>query len=419
LRIEKTTLDDGLTLLMERVPDVRSASLGVWLRMGSRDEPAPLSGICHFLEHLVFKGTERRTAREISLISDRIGGHLDAFTSKDTTCFFAKVLDEHVPTAVDLLSDIVRHPRFDPEDLERERGVILEEIRMVLDAPEERIYDLFCEAIWPDHPLGRPIQGTEQTIGSMQRDTVEGFFREAYVPPNLIVAMAGRITDDHVAAVREAFSDIRPGVAAEPIEPPSFRTGLWREEKQELEQVHLLAGLPGLPAGDDQRFELQMLNTILGGSLSSRLFQKVREERGLAYAVSSHVQGHQGAGLLTVHAATAPERAREVLDLALAELRAMAAEPPTDDEVEVARDHLKGSLLLALESTSARMSRAAREHMVLGRNLSLDEIVERLEAVTRESIRALCERLVIGESLALAMVGKASEVRIDEEDLKL
>jgi predicted Zn-dependent peptidase len=419
LKIEKTTLDDGLTLLMEPVPDVRSASLGVWLEMGSRDEPAELSGICHFLEHLVFKGTERRSAREISLISDRIGGHLDAFTSKDTTCFFAKVLDEHVPTAVDLLSDIVRHPRFDPEDLERERGVILEEIRMVLDAPEERIYDLFCEAIWPEHPLGRPIQGTEQTIGSMQRDRIEGFFREAYVPPNLIVAMAGRITDEHVETIREAFSNIRPGVAAKPIEPPSFRTGLWREQKQELEQVHLLAGLPGLPAGDDRRFELQMLNTILGGSLSSRLFQKVREERGLAYAVSSHVQGHQGAGLLTIHAATAPERAREVLDLALTELRAMAAEPPTDDEVEVARDHLKGSLLLALESTSARMSRAAREHMVLGRNLSLDEIVERLEAVTRESIRALCERLVVGQSLALAMVGKASEVQIGEEDLKL
>jgi predicted Zn-dependent peptidase len=419
LKIEKTTFDDGLTLLVERVPDVRSASLGVWLEMGSRDEPEELSGICHFLEHLVFKGTERRSAREISLISDRMGGHLDAFTSKDTTCFFAKVLDEHVPTAVDLLADIVRHPRFDPEDLERERGVILEEIRMVLDSPEERIYDLFCESFWPDHPLGRPIQGTLQTIGDMERQRIERFFRGAYVPPNLIVALAGRISDADLEVVRGAFSDIRPGVAAEPIVPPQWRSGVVREAKQELEQVHLLAGLPGLPAGDDQRFELQMLNTILGGSLSSRLFQKVREERGLAYAVSSHVHGHQGAGLLTVHAATSPDRAREVIDLAAAELRAMAGEAPTEDEVEVARDHLKGSLLLALESTSARMSRAAREHMVLGRNLSLDEIVGRLEAVTRESVRELAERLVSGQSLALALVGKASEVQVDEGDLRL
>lgn len=419
MKIEKTTFDDGLTLLVERVPDVRSASLGVWLKLGSRDEPAELSGICHFLEHLVFKGTERRSAREISLVSDRIGGHLDAFTSKDTTCFFAKVLDEHVPTAVDLLADIVRHPRFDPEDLERERGVILEEIRMVLDAPEDRIYDLFCESFWPDHPLGRPIQGTEETIGSMTRDGVADFFRQSYVPPNLIVAMAGRITDDHLAAVREAFADIRPGQPAPASPPPTWVPGLRRENKQELEQVHLLGGVPGLPAGDERRFELQLLNTILGGSLSSRLFQKVREERGLAYAVSSHVQGHAGAGLLTVHAATSPERAREVLDLTIGELRAMAAEAPTRDEVDVARDHLKGSLLLALESTSARMSRAAREQMVLGRNLSVDEIVERLEAVTPDGIRSLCEQLVSGQSLGLAMVGKASEVQIEEEDLRL
>lgn len=419
MKIEKEVLDDGLTLLVEHVPDVKSASLGVWLRLGSRDEPDELSGICHFIEHLVFKGTERRTAREISLISDRLGGHFDAFTSKDTTCFFAKVLDEHVPTAVDLLADIVCHPLFDPEDLERERGVILEEIRMVLDSPEERIFDLFSETFWPGHPLGRPIQGTEQTVGGMSRDDVQRFFRDAYVPPNLIVAIAGCVSEESKRAIRDAFSNIRPGTSVAPIGTPAWNPGIRREDKQELEQVHLLFGIPGLPAGDERRFDLQLLNTILGGSLSSRLFQKVREERGLAYAVSSQVQGHQGAGLLTIHAGTSPDRAREVLDLGLAELRAMAAEAPTEEEVDVARDHLKGSLILALESTSARMSRAAREEIVLGRNLTMDEIVDQLDAVSGESIRALCESLVTGQRAGLVLVGRTSGVDVTEEELVL
>jgi predicted Zn-dependent peptidase len=412
-------LDNGLTLLFEDVPGVRSASIGVWLRMGSRHESPRLSGICHFIEHLVFKGTAHRTAREISLIGDRIGGHLDAFTTKEMTCFYARTLDEHLPIAVDLLADIVRNPLFDGEEMERERGVILEEIRMVSDSPEDRIYDLFAETIWPRHPLGRPIQGTEETIGAMTRRTVLGFFKRAYVPANIIVSVAGHIGQRGRRLVRKAFADLEPGEPARTGRPPRWNAELVKEHRRQMEQVHLLLGVPGLPAEDDERFTLHMLNTILGGSMSSRLFQKIREERGLVYAVASSAHGHRGAGLLSVYAGTSPARAAEVVGVTLGEMRDLAEHGPTQEEWEVARDHLKGSLLLALESTSSRMSRMAREEMVLGRQMSPQEIVESLEAATPDRVRALAGRLFDRQRVALAAVGKTTGVRVRERDLEL
>ncbi|MDH3283695.1 MAG: insulinase family protein, partial [Acidobacteriota bacterium] len=224
--VQREKLDNGLTVLFEDVPAVRSASIGIWLRIGSRHESPDLSGICHFIEHLVFKGTAGRSARDISLLTDRIGGNLDAFTTKELTCFLARVLDEHLPIAVDLLGDIVLHPKFDGDELERERRVILEEIRMVLDSPEDRVYDLFCERFWPGHPLGRPIQGTEETVGGMSRDTVTGWFKQAYVPENLIVSVAGHLDVGHRSLVRETFSKLPSGEPAALGGAPGFVPGV-------------------------------------------------------------------------------------------------------------------------------------------------------------------------------------------------
>ncbi len=417
--VVKEVLPDGLTLLFERVPGVRSVSVGVWLRMGSRHEPARLSGICHFIEHLVFKGTETRSARDISLLTDRIGGNLDAFTSREMTCFYARALDEHLPIAVDLLADIVRHPRFEADELERERNVILEEIRMVQDSPEDRVFDLFTESFWPGHPLGRPIQGTIETVSGMSRETVRRWFRKAYVPPNIVVSAAGHLAAAARRRIREAFANLPGGKPARTGRPPRWRPGIVRERRKELEQVHLLLGVPALPAGHDERYVLHVLNTILGGSISSRLFHRIREERGLAYAVSSQVHTYTGAGLLSVYVGTAPRNAGEVVRLALAELSDLANRAPSDEEVDVARDHLKGNLLLALESTSSRMTRAAREEMIYGRSIGLDELTRKIDAVTPERVRDLAGRLFTGVRAGLAAVGETSRLRIRPEQLDL
>lgn len=415
--VEREVQKDGLTFLFQNVPGVRSASIGVWLRLGSRNEPHRLSGICHFIEHLLFKGTQNRSARDISLLTDRIGGNVDAFTAKEETCFYARVLDEHIPLAVDLLADIVRRPLFESEELERERKVILEEIRMVLDSPEDRVYDLFCESFWPGHPLGRPIQGTAESVGRMSRSSVLRWFRRAYVPPNIVVAAAGHLTRKHKDLIRQAFSGLPNGERVPPGPPPRWRAGIQIEDRKQMEQLHLLVGLPALPAGHEDRFALHLLNTVLGASISSRLFRRIREERGLAYAVSSHIQSHHGGGLWTIYAATSPQTAREVLKLALEEMTDLAAHAPTVEELEVARDHLKGNLLLALESTSSRMSRAVREELVLGRGMTTEEIVERLEAVTPFDLQSVAARLLGRGGLSLAAVGRMNRLRLSDADL--
>ncbi len=417
--VEREILSEGSTFLFEPVPGVRSASLGVWLRLGSRHEPAGLGGICHFIEHLLFKGTETRDARAIALLTDRIGGNVDAFTSKEATCFYARVLDEHLPRAVDLLADIVRRPLFDAEELERERRVILEEIRMVQDAPEDRIYDLFCERFWAGHPLGLPVQGTEESVSGMSRDRVAEFFRGAYVPQNLVISAAGNLEDGARETIRSAFSGLPAGHATREASEPTFKPGIVTEARRELEQMHILLGTAALPQGHDDRFTLHLLNSILGGSLSSRLFHRIREERGLAYAVSSHVHAHVGGGLLTVYAATAPDNAREVIDITLEELRRLSAEEPEQEEVDVARDHIKGNILLALESTTSRMSRAAREEIVLGRHLSTEDVTRELERVTPQSIKELSQRLFQGRRAAVAAIGAAERLALREEELEL
>ena len=419
--IRKETLGNGLTLITESMPSVRSVALGVWLKQGSRHEPARLNGVSHFIEHLVFKGTESRSARDIALAMDSIGGQMDAFTSKEYTCFYAKVLDEHVPTAVDLLSDIVLHPRFDPKELDRERKVVSEEIRMVKDSPEELIYDLFASRFYPRHSLGRPIQGTEQTVRSMSRRRLLGFFRGAYRPRNILVAAAGNLRHERLARrIREAFGRMRgegctPGRLTKPRPSP----GVALRPKRELEQLHLVVGLPGYPENFGERYEMFVLNALLGGTMSSRLFQKIREERGLAYSVYSAVNAFRDTGLFMVYAATSPKAGNEVLQLILGELRDLRERGPEASETAVAKEHLKGSLTLSLESTVSRMSNLARQEIYFGRQFSPAELIRGVEGVTVEGIHRLARRLFVGGRIAFAAVGRTQHLKLSGSALAL
>jgi len=417
--IRRERLGNGLTLLTESMPAVRSVAVGVWLRRGSRDEPARHNGISHFIEHLVFKGTQTRSARDIALAMDSIGGQVDAFTSREYTCFYAKVLDRHVDEAIELLADIVQRPRLDPQEIERERQVVLEEIRMIDDTPDDLIYDLFSSSFYPGQALGRPIQGTAASVGALGRQRLLGFFRRVYRPRNLVIAAAGHLDPGSFARkVRRAFGGLRGAAAPVPRRRPRVHRGQVRRRRDELEQLHLLLGLPTGPEGAPERYALHVLNTLLGGSMSSRLFQKIREERGLAYSVFSGVSGYRDAGHLSIYAATRPEAGAEVVRLALGELRALRERGPGEDELGTAKEHLKGSMMLALESTTSRMSNLARQEIYLGRQVGLAESLDRVSAVTARQVRTLARRLFDGTPLALAAVGRVGRLRLAAEALR-
>jgi len=419
--IRTETLPNGLRLLTESMPDVRSVCLGVWLRQGSRDEPAELSGISHFIEHLVFKGTESRSARDIALAVDCIGGQMDAFTSKEYTCFYAKVLDEHLDVAVDLLADIVQRPKFDPQELERERQVIVEEIRMVEDSPEELIYDLFSGHFYRGHPLGRPIQGTERTVQALRRARLLRFFRGAYRPGNLLIVAAGNLEHRKLARLMtKSFGAMEAGRRGTPrARSPRACGGIVRRDKRGLEQLHLLLGVPAYPENFAGRYRLFVLNALLGGTMSSRLFQRVREERGLAYTVYSAVNSFLDAGQLVIYAATSPDRGREAVDVILGELRDLRDHGPTKAELEVAKEHLKGSLMLSLESTVSRMSNLARQEIYFGRQFGLKEILDGIDAVSARGVHAMSRRILGNGHLALAAVGRMGGFRMRPESVRL
>jgi predicted Zn-dependent peptidase len=403
------------------MPDVRSVSIGVWLKRGSRDEPARLNGISHFIEHLVFKGTTKRNAREIALIMDSVGGQMDAFTSKEYTCFYAKVLDEHLPIAIDLLGDIVQRPLFDSTELERERKVVLEEIRMVEDTPDDLIYDLFSSMFYPRSPVGRPVQGTHETVSALSRRQLLNFFRSAYRPSNMLIVAAGRIRHAKLTGlVRKAFGDLPRGQAANGRSAtPRASSGLVTRTRRELEQLHLLMGMPAHPRRFVDRYPLHVYSTVLGGTISSRLFQRIREERGLAYSVYSTMNGFRDTGFLNIYAATHPKNGSQVVQLVMDELRDLALRGPNDEELRVAKDNLKGSLMLSLESTSSRMSNLARQEIYFRRHLTLEETIRGVESVTKEQVRRLARRLTEGQRLSLAAVGRVGQLKLTEDDLCL
>ena len=417
--IVKETLDNGLTLITESIPGVRSVAVGVWLKRGSRHERPDQTGISHFIEHMVFKGTKTRSAERIAEEMDSIGGHMDAFTAKEYASFHLKVLDEHLPVAVDILGDIVMNPLFDPVEMARERKVIFEEINMVEDTPDDLVMELFAGAFWPDHPLGRSILGSKRSVGRLRREDLARFFARVYQPENVVIAAAGHL--DHAAVaqlVGRHFGALRARRSPANGRAPRVANRVVTRSKQALEQVHICLGTRGYPQTHPDRYGCYILNTVLGGSMSSRLFQNIREKRGLVYSISSGVTAYADAGLFSVYAGTGREAAREVIHLTLEEIRRICGEPLGDEELRRAKDHLKGSLVLSLEYTGARMSQLAREEIYFGRSFTLDELLTGIEEVTSADVQRIASDL-FQDRLAASVLGDLRGWRPRVKDLAL
>ena len=416
--IQRHVLPNGLVVVTETMNHVRSVSIGVWVRNGSRREATEQNGLAHFMEHMVFKGTERRSAEAIAREMDSVGGMLDAFTSKEQICFNAKVLDQNLPIAFDVIADLVLRPRFDSEDVAKERQVVLEEIKMDLDNPEYLLHEIFTRGFWPEHPLGRPILGTPETVKQFSREALQTRFREWFAPDHLVITAAGNVTHQQVMdLIQREFGDLRSNDVLEDHTPPRADAPLHVERKKELEQVHLCVGVPSLPIAHERRFGIAVLNNLLGGGMSSRLFQNIREKRGLAYAVFSEITPYSDAGMLTVYAGTAKETVGQVLDLTIAEFRSMKESPVTDEELRRAKNHLKGSLMLSLESTSSRMSNLARQELYFGKFYSLDEILASIEGVTREDVQALAHEFFRSEQISATVLGPVNGFSLDRARL--
>jgi predicted Zn-dependent peptidase len=416
----KSVLPNGIRLVTERIPHVRSVAVGVWVDTGSRHEPLPKSGVSHFIEHLVFKGTESRTAEEVARAVDSVGGQMDAFTTKEHTCFYVTVLDQHLPLAADLLSDILLHPLFAADDIEREKTVVLQEFRMVEDTPDDLIHDLFAERVWVGHPLGRPILGDKKIILGLARETILAHFVEEYVPARLTIAAAGRLEHDQLAdLLAKHFLDFqRPSVARNGGEPPEITPRVELIDKP-LEQVHFVLGGPGLRQSASDRYTLYLLNTILGGSMSSRLFQEVRERQGLVYSIYSGNAAFRDCGLFYIYAGTEPAHFSKVLRLVMDELRKLRRDGVTADELARAKEHLKGSLMLSLESTSSRMTRIAKQEIYFGRHFTLDDILAAVDAVRLEQVAALIAELLGSVPLSLVALGPAGANAATPDDLAI
>src|SRR5687768_3887207 len=417
--IVRDVLPNGLRLLTERMPHVRSVSIGVWLARGSRHEPQEQGGIAHFVEHMLFKGTGTRTAEDIAQAIDSVGGQMDAFTAKEYASYYIKVLDEHLPFALDVLSDIVMNPRFSPDDIEREKKVVLEEIKMVEDTPDDLVHELFTENFWADHPLGRPILGTKETVESLNTDALRQYFLGAYTAPNLIVAAVGNVDHAHVRDLVARAFDKLPRNAVPLSEAPPRVVPCTVIRNKELEQSHVCLGTAGYQQDHQDRYSSYVMNTILGGSMSSRLFQNVREKRGLAYAVFSGLSAYRDTGSMTIYAGCANDAVGELIDVVIAELRRMNDELLDEADLRRAKDHLKGSLMLNLESTSSRMSHLARQEIYFDRQFSLDETLEGVERVSVDDIQRVARDLFSSDSLAATVLGAVNGLQISRERLWL
>ncbi len=417
--IVREVLDNGLRLLTEQIPHVRSVSIGVWLTRGSRHEPASLGGIAHFVEHMLFKGTTSRSAESIAQDIDSIGGQLDAFTAKEYAAYYIKVLDENLPLAVDILSDIVLNPAFSPDDIEREKKVVLEEIKMVEDTPDDLVHEIFTQTFWEDHPLGRPILGTPESVESLGQPSLRAYFEQAYAANNMIVAAAGNLQHERVRElIQKAFAAVRCCGPVLVDEPPTVAPRVTIRNK-DLEQNHLCLGTSSFPQNHAERYTSFVMNTLIGGSMSSRLFQNVREKRGLAYAVFSGLSAYRDAGTFTVYAGCAKEAMSEVIDLVVEELRNVKQVPAPEAELRRAKDHLKGSLMLSLENTASRMSHLARQEIYFDRQFSLDETVEGIERVTPEGVQDVARQMFSDGGLAVTALGQMDGWNLPEERLTL
>ncbi len=416
--IRRQVLPHGLTVITEQMENIRSASIGIWLETGSRDETPQSNGISHFIEHMVFKGTTHRTAEEIARQVDSVGGNMDAFTSKECICFNAKVLDEHVPVALEILCDLVLHPTFDAQDIVRERGVILEEIKMDEDNPDYLVHEIFTQNFWKDHPLGKPILGTKETVKHFERDTVVDTYSHRFAPGNIIVAAAGHLDHDHfVDLVAKHFEHLKPAKNGFHSAEPKIVPRIILRNKKALEQVQLCIGVPAYPIAHEKRHAGYILNTLLGGGMSSRLFQNIRERQGLAYSIYSDLNPYRDTGCLAVYAGTSLASAPKVVQSVVSEFRNLKSHLVPEEELRRAKDQLKGSLVLSLESSMARMSNLARQEMYFDHFQDLDELVERIEAVTAVEVQAIAREFFSTEMIAVTALGNLNGLKISREQL--
>lgn len=400
----RTVLPNGLVVLTEPMDHVRTVSLGIWIRAGSRHEDESRMGVSHFIEHALFKGTTTRSALAIAEAMDGIGGHLNAFTEREHTCYYLRLLSEHLEAGLDVLADMLLHPALEPDALEKERQVILDEIRMYEDAPDDLVHDLFAATLWPGHPLGWPIAGSQESVGGLSREDIAQFLAARYRPDVSIVAAAGQLEHDRVVdLVDRALGGWTGQARPDPLVPPHpQRANAFRSK--DVEQVNLCLGVPGLPQAHPDRYVLSVLDTALGGGMSSRLFQEIREERGLAYSIASYHAAYYDTGAFAVFAGTSPAAAREVVDLTRAGLL-RAREGLGAEEIRRAKESLKGGLMLELETPGSRMSKLARSEQYFGRQITLDEIIADVEAVRGEDVRRLAEELLVPGRMTLAAVG--------------
>lgn len=399
------------------MPHVRSVSIGVWIGTGSRSETPSENGLSHFVEHMVFKGTTHRSAEEIARSVDSIGGGLDAFTSKELVSYNTKVLDDHLPIAFDVLSDLVLNPLFREEDIEKEKSVILEEIKMEVDNPEYLIHEIFSSNFWKGNALGKPILGTRDTVSAFQREMVFDYYHRVYSPANILITAAGHLEHDHVVRLAtEKFAWLEAKGAPPEETTPLPNARLTFRNKNSLEQVHLYLGVPMYALAHEMRFHCYALNTLFGGGMSSRLFQNIRERQGLAYAVFSELNMYRDTGCLAIYAGTSTESAGKVVECVVKELRRLQQEPIPEDELRRAKDHLKGSLMLSLESTSSRMGNLARQELYFQRFVTMDEMLESIEVVKADEIQAIAQKFFNPEMIALAMLGRLDGFKMTRED---
>jgi predicted Zn-dependent peptidase len=417
--IVREVLDNGLRLITEAMPHVRSVSIGVWLTRGSRHESDERAGIAHFVEHMLFKGTGTRSAEDIAQAIDSIGGQLDAFTAKEYASYYIKVLDDHLPIAIDLLSDIVLNPAFPAEEIQREKKVILEEFKMVEDTPDDLVHEVFTQHFWEGHPLGRPILGTRESVEAFTQDAIREYFASAYVASNIVIAAAGNIDHAHVRElVTQAFARL-PSSGAVVVQATPAVVPQVIVRTKDIEQSHVCIGTPGYPQRHDDRYVTYILNTVLGGSMSSRLFQNIREKRGLAYAVFSSLSAYRDAGALTIYAGCGADQVDEVVGLVVDELKTMKNGVAPEAELRRAKDHLKGSLMLSLENTASRMSHLARQEIYFDRYFSMDETLEGIELVSAADVRRVAADLFSNGNLSVTVLGPENGYALTRDRLDL
>jgi predicted Zn-dependent peptidase len=416
--IRREVLPNGLSVITEEMQHIRSVSIGIWVKTGSRDEDKERNGISHFVEHMVFKGTQHRSAEEIARQVDSIGGNIDAFTAKECVSFSIKVLNEHLPIAMDVLSDLVLNPVFDDQDIARERGVILEEIKMDEDNPDYLVHEIFTQNFWKDHPLGRPILGTRDTVKRFERAPVVDFYGQRFSPGNVIITAAGYLKHEQfVDLVKKYFAGMNPVSNGFHSAPPKIIPRIVLRNKKSLEQVQICVGVPSYPITHERRHSSYILNTLLGGGMSSRLFQNIRERQGLAYAIYSDLNPYRDTGCLSVYAGTSKASATKVVESIVSEFRKLKSDIVSPEELRRAKDQLKGSLMLSLESSTARMSNLARQEMYFDHFYGLDELIAKIEAVTADELQELANTFFQTDSVAVTILGNLNGLRLTREQL--